>query len=392
MVLFLPAFSQLHNAAKRSIRLILMLLVNDLNRRQPELDEAIQTAVDRVLARGWFILGPELSRFEAEFAQWHDIAHCVGVANGTDALELALRAVGVKGGDGVVTVANAGMYSTMAIRAIGATPVYVEVEPDTLTMDADSLAASLRMVVGVKAIIVTHLYGQLAAIESLWQIAESHGIPLIEDCAQAHGAMRNGKKAGTFGRIGCFSFYPTKNLGAYGDGGALITADATLAERLKSLRQYGWEKKYVVALEGGCNSRLDEIQAAILSVKLPWLASWNERRREIARRYNQAFASLPLRTPPVLDEGYVAHLYVVRTAERAAVQAHLQARGIGFDIHYPVPDYLQPCARGRAGALALPVTERACQEILTLPCFPGMTEEEIALVIDAVSLFYHQRA
>ena len=366
-----------------------MLLINDLTRRNPVLDEDISAAVNRVLARGWYIHGPELEAFETAFAEWHDAAHCVGAANGTDALELALRALGVKANDQVVTVANAGGYSTTAIRALGAVPAYADVEADSLTMSVDSLRENLSP--AVKAIIVTHLYGQLAEIESLLAVARQHGLPLIEDCAQAHGATRYGKKAGTFGDIGCFSFYPTKNLGALGDGGALITQRADLAERLRQLRQYGWKKKYVTAISGGRNSRLDELQAAILSVKLPWLNEWNERRRSIARRYNQAFAALPLQTPSCLDESYVAHLYVVRMADRTALQERLQAHGIGFDIHYPVPDHWQPGEQGRTFyAQNLSVTERICQELLTLPCFPAMTDAEVARVIQAVaSSFSH---
>ncbi len=371
------------------VPLVPVLLINDLRRSSPELQAELQAAVERVLARGWYVLGPELERFEAEFAQWNGAAHCVGVANGTDALELALRAVGVQRNDLVATVANAGMYSTTAIRAIGAIPAYVEVEPVTLTMDADALAHLLRAQPNVKAVIVTHLYGQLADLESLLALTTARGIPLIEDCAQAHGAQRKGRKAGTFGDVGCFSFYPTKNLGACGDGGALLTFNAQLAERLRILRQYGWGKKYVVEHVGGCNSRLDEIQAAILSAKLPHLAAHNERRRDIARRYQQTFAALPLKTPPHLDESYVVHLYVIRVAERAALQAHLQAHGIGFDIHYPVPDHCQPIAQKDSFIVsALAFTEHLCDEVLTLPCFPEMTEAEIEQVIQAMTQFF----
>ena len=376
-----------------SVLLVPVLLVNDLRRNSPELQAELQAAVERVLARGWYVLGPELERFEAEFAQWNGAAHCVGVANGTDALQLALRAVGVQANDLVATVANAGMYSTTAIRAMGAIPAYVEVEQARLTMDAEALAHLLRTQPKIKAVIVTHLYGQLADLDSLLSLTAARGIPLIEDCAQAHGAQRNGRKAGTFGDIGCFSFYPTKNLGACGDGGALLTANAQLAERLRSLRQYGWGKKYVVEHAGGCNSRLDEMQAAILSAKLPRLAARNERRRAIAQRYQTAFAALPLKTPSLLDahtdKSYVAHLYVIRVAERAALQAYLQAHGIGFDIHYPVPDHCQPIAQKDSVIVsALAFTERLCGEVLTLPCFPEMTEAEVEHVIQVVTQFF----
>lgn len=343
--------------------------------------------VNRVIERHWYVLGEEVTAFEREFSRYVGVAECVTVANGTDALELALRGLGVERGDRVVAVANAGFYGSTAIHAIGATPVYVDVDVETLTMSASELARALET--GPKAIIVTHLYGQLADIEELVRIADDAGVPLIEDCAQAHGAFRNGKQAGSFGRAACFSFYPTKNLGALGDGGAIVTRDLELAGRVRRLRQYGWAQKYMVEAVGGRNSRLDEIQAAVLREKLPHLARWNGQRRDIARRYNAAFASLPVRCPCSTDEDYVAHLYVLRVDGRDAFREFLKTRGIATDVHYPIPDHRQP-AYPNPGIVAMDVTESACSSVVSLPCYPGLTEAEVGRVIAAV-LEYFQR-
>lgn len=346
---------------------------------------AIRAAIDGVLASGRLILGPQVAQFETAFAAYCGVAHAVGVANGSDALELALRAVGVGAGDRVVAVANAGGYATVAIRACAALPLYAEIDPETLLVDVDALAPWLAQ--APRALILTHLYGRLAAVEAIAAACAARGIALIEDCAQAHGAQRDGRRAGSFGAIGCFSFYPTKNLGALGDGGALTTSDAALAARLRALRQYGWESKYQVTVAHGRNSRLDEIQAAILAAKLPRLDAENARRRAIAQAYDAGLQGTPAR--PLAGRGGaddVVHLYVVRHARRDALRAHLVQAGIGCDVHYPVADHLQPAWR-LADAPALPVTERAVGEILTLPCHPAMTDEEVQHVIDAVRAF-----
>lgn len=290
----------------------------------------------RVIDRHWYVLGEEVKSFEEEFAAYVGVQHCISVANGSDALELALRSLGIKPGDRVVAVANAGFYGSTAIHAVGATPVYVDVDPDTLTLCTEALAAVIES--KPAAVIVTHLYGQLADIEALVRIASDAGVPVIEDCAQAHGARRNGRMAGSFGTMACFSFYPTKNLGALGDGGAVVTNDAEMAGRVRQLRQYGWSQKYQVSLPGGRNSRLDEMQAAILRLKLPLLDGWNLQRRSIARRYNEAFAGLGMQLPVSLGEDYVAHLYVIRVRDRARFAAALKEQQIGTDIHYPIPD------------------------------------------------------
>ncbi len=354
--------------------------------------EACQEAIGRVMGSQWFILGAEVEAFEREFAAWCGVDACVSVANGTDALELALRACGVGAGDGVALAANAGYYGSIAVNLAGATPLYVDIDEATMTMDPASLARVLESESRPKAVIVTHLYGRLANIEELCELAARAGVTLIEDCAQAHGAMRGGRKAGSFGALGCFSFYPTKNLGALGDGGAVVTSDPALAARLRQLRQYGWASKYHVALPGGRNSRLDEMQAAVLRVRLSWLEQWNASRRDIARRYSAAFASLPLAAPAPVDDAYVAHLYVVRSPERDALRAHLAARGVATDIHYPVADHRQAvAAQGAGGACSLPVTERACATVLSLPCFPGLGAEEADQVIAAVSSYFAAR-
>lgn len=345
-----------------------MLLINDVRRQTESLRGEIDRAIARVLANGWYILGPEVQEFETEFASYCGVKECVTTGNGTDALELALKAIGIGPGDRVATVANAGMYSTAAILAAGAIPVYVDVDPTAMLMTAETLLAAGP----VRACIVTHLYGQMADMPALLAC----GIPIIEDCAQAHGAMLQGRRAGSWGAAGCFSFYPTKNLGALGDGGAVVTDAPDIAQRLKSLRQYGWTTKYVSEVPGGRNSRMDAMQAAILRAKLPHLDVWNGRRRQIARRYDAAFG----RQQP-MDDSNVAHLYVLRSGQREAMRASLAARDIATEVHYPIPDYRQPSVTMQAN---LPVTEQLCREVLTLPLFPEMTDEEVEGVIRAV--------
>lgn len=359
--------------------------INDLRRHTASLGEALKDAVARVVDSGWFVLGRELEAFEAEFAAYCGAAHCIGVANGTDALELALRASGVAPGARVMTVANAGAYGATAIRAAGGEPLYIDVDDDTLLVDEAQARRRIKAAPPA-ALIVTHLYGRLLpGIEAVARAARQAGVPLIEDCAQAHGARLGSRMAGTFGDIGCFSFYPTKNLGALGDGGALITGSAELAQRLRMLRQYGWAGKYRNELAGGRNSRLDEIQAAVLRAKLPLLDGWNERRRDIARRLSGGIRNPKVRCPRHFGEDYVAHLYVVRTADRASLQAHLRSRGIASDVHYPLLDYQQPAFAAAGSEPRNPVAEAASRQVLTLPCFPEMSDDEVAAVADAVN-------
>lgn len=344
-------------------------------------------AVNAVIDSHWYVLGNHVKQFEAAFAEYVGVAECISVANGSDALELALKGVGVQAGDKVICVANAGFYSSTAIHAVGAVPLYADIDPDTLTLCPKSLASLLAD--DPKAIIVTHLYGLLADMTAILEVAERAGVPVIEDCAQAHGARRNGKSAGASGTVACFSFYPTKNLGALGDGGAVATSDEGVAARIRQLRQYGWSAKYTVAMPGGRNSRLDEIQAAILSVKLPHLDAWNAERRRIALRYSEAFADLPIRLPASKGSDYVAHLYVVRTSQRSELVHYLQDRAIASDIHYPIPDHKQP-AYPVTLRCSLEHTEQACNEVLSLPCFPGLADDEVNRVIAAVRAFFQK--
>jgi aminotransferase EvaB len=277
--------------------------------------------------------------------------------------------------------ANAGFYGSTAVRLIGAIPHYIDIDPTTLTLSPENLRHALDT--KPKAIIVTHLYGQLANVEPIVEAASKIGVPVIEDCAQAHGATRNGSRAGSFGTIGCFSFYPTKNLGALGDGGAVVE-NGGLAIPLKQLRQYGWSTRFQVEVPGGRNSRLDEMQAAILREKLPYLDRSNSERREVARKYNAAFGDLPLRCPSSLGEDYVAHLYVVQVQNRDSFRRYLHDHGVSTDIHYPIPDHLQRaylCDQKRG---ALPVTEQVCEQVVSLPCFPGMSTEQVERVIEVV--------
>jgi dTDP-4-amino-4,6-dideoxygalactose transaminase len=362
-----------------------MIALNDLARHHAPLRAELDAAIARVQDRGFYILGPEVDAFEREFAAYCGARECVAVGNGTDALELALRALGIGAGDEVATVANAGMYATIAIRATGAMPVYVDVGERTLLMDAAALAG--RVTPRMRAVVATHLYGRLADVDALARIARERGIALVEDCAQAHGAERNGARAGTAGALGCYSFYPTKNLGALGDAGAVVTGDAALAARVRELRTYGWRTKYHCAVAGGMNSRMDELQAAALRVKLPHLDGWNRRRREIAQAYANAITHSAIALPPVAtgaDEGAdVAHLFVVRTAQRESLRAHLAAVGIATDVHYPVPDHWQPPLPAGVPLTGLERTERACAEVLSLPCYPELTAAEIASVAAA---------
>jgi dTDP-4-amino-4,6-dideoxygalactose transaminase len=341
-----------------------------------------QKCVSDVCRRNWYILGEEVSNFEAEFAAYNGTCHSVAVANGTDALTLALKAVGVRQSDNVVLVANAGFYGSTAVHSIGAEPLYIDVSRTTRNMDPRELAKTLEST-SVSAVVVTHLYGQAADIEAIVAVCDKHNVPLIEDCAQAHGAIVNERKVGSFGTVGCFSFYPTKNLGALGDGGAIITNQESVAQSLRELRQYGWDKKYRVARSGGQNSRLDEIQAAILRTKLTLLDGWNEERRQIARAYTTALAKYV--ETPTITQSSVAHLYVIQSDQRDLLKEHLASTGIATDIHYPIPDHQQPAYGAN---IILPNTEYLACTCLSLPCYPGMPRQHVDRVIEQVSEFF----
>jgi dTDP-4-amino-4,6-dideoxygalactose transaminase len=354
------------------------------------LKEPIDAAVARVLESGWYILGRECAAFEEAFARWQGSARAIGVANGTDALALILRGLGIGPGAAVATVSHTAVATVAAVEMVGATPILLDIDPATYTMDPAELDAVLRAppagLPPIRAVIPVHLYGQPAAIEEIVAIAGRHGAAVIEDCSQCHGAMAGGRKAGTLGRAAAFSLYPTKNLGALGDGGVIATDDAALADRIAALRQYGWKERYVSDL-AGVNSRLDELQAAILTVKLAHLDGANARRAEIAARYDAALTGTGF-APPARRPGttHVFHQYVIRCPARAAVQAHFRARGIGTNVLYPMPVHAQPAYRGRValGPAACRATERAAAEVLSLPMFPELTEAQVERVCEAL--------
>jgi len=361
-----------------------MLLINDLKLHSEKLRDLTDVAIARVLDRGWFVLGPEVTAFETQFAQYIGVSKSVSLANGTDALELALRAVGIDKSDQVATVANAGMYTTTALIAIGATPLFLDVDQASRTMTLQECERALGA--GVKAIVVTHLYGRAAPdIKAIAALCAHYKTPLIEDCAQAHGAKIDGQMVGSFGDIACFSFYPTKNLGALGDGGAVATNSMQLAETVARLRQYGWSSKYEVTLGSSRNSRLDEMQAAILREFLPLLDGWNERRREIAAQYATAIKNPAVQLPVFNGEDYVGHLYVIETANPEGLRAHLKANQIASEVHYPIPDYKQPVFGEQFSGIKLATTEKLAATILTLPCYPELTDAQVSEVAEAVN-------
>lgn len=356
----------------------------DLRPAHEALGEEIEAAIRRVMASSHFVLGPEVEAFEHEFASYCGAGHCVGVGNGTQAIELVLRALEIGPGNEVVTVSHTAFPTAAAITAAGATPVFVDVDADTSCMNPDALAGALSD--RTRAVLPVHLYGRCADIDQISAIAAEAGVPVIEDAAQAHGASYRGRRAGTLGAAAAFSFYPTKNLGALGDGGAVVTDDAELAGRVRRLRNYG-ERSKNVNVEPGINSRLDELQAAILRVKLPHLERWNTQRRQLAALYDELLAGAAVE-PPRPDEGHAYHLYVVRSPERDVLRAHLAGRGIGTAVHYPTPVHRQAAYRtGARVAGSLPVTDSLATQILSLPCHPGLGEDTATRVAETVHSF-----
>ncbi len=350
----------------------------------------IDAAIQRVLDSGWYILGREVEAFERAFAAYVGVSHAIGVANGTDALELTLRACGVEPGDLVFTVSHTSVATVAAIELVGATPVLVDIDPVTYTLDPNCLEAALaRPPAGTpKAVIPVHLYGQPADMPAILELARRYGLYVIEDCAQSHGAALAGRKTGAWGDIAAFSFYPTKNLGALGDGGMVVTGDPELVERTRSLRQYGWRQRYVSEVPG-CHSRLDELQAAILRVKLEYLEAENARRVALAARYTTALTDSGLALPTCRDcAKHVYHQYVVRSRLRDALQAYLRARGIGTLVHYPRAVHQQPAYEGRVPiAESLLHSERAAAEVLSLPIYPELTDEQVNSVAEACRIW-----
>ena len=344
---------------------------------------AVKAAIDRVIASGWFVLGPEVEAFEAEFAAASQAPFAVGVGTGTDAITLILRALEIGPGDEVITPPLSAAYSALAVMMAGARPVFADIDPERLTLDPRATEAAITS--RTRAIMPVHLYGQAADMGAFEAIASRHNLALVEDAAQAHLATVDGRAVGTIGIAGATSFYPTKNLGALGDGGAVITRDAQLAARIKRLRNGGQTSRYH-HLEAGANSRLDEMQAAILRARLPYLAGWTARRRDIAARYRDASVPGSVTVPRQHDVGHVYHLFPVLTPHRDAFQAHCANQGVETLIHYPVPIPRQPAVASTSPAMCQ-VADRVCSEVVSLPMYPALTEEQLAAVTRAFSSF-----
>jgi dTDP-4-amino-4,6-dideoxygalactose transaminase len=336
----------------------------------------IRSAMERVLASGWYILGKEVKSFELEFAEFIGTKSCIGVANGTDALALALRACGIRPGDEVITVSHSAVATVAAIEQIGAVPVFVDVEPKSRCMDPTKIPPLISA--STKAIVPVHIYGQPASMSEIMNVSKQYNLKVIEDCAQAHGAEISGQKVGTFGDAAAFSFYPTKNLGAIGDGGAIVSNDSGIADTCRRLREYGWKVRYK-SFFPGYNSRLDELQAAILRVKLKYLAQDNASRREIAEKYSTAIEGTRIMPPAQINKTlHAMHLYVIEFEKRDNLQRFLTDEKIGTARHYPTPIHLQPAYRGRIrGGENLIHTETLYKRILSLPMYPELSHVQV---------------
>lgn len=344
---------------------------------------AVRAAIERVVSSGWYVLGPEVAAFEQEFATACGAAHAVGVGTGTDAIALILRALGIGPGDEVITTPVSAAYTALAVMMVGARPVFADIDPARMTLDPSAVERAITP--RTRAILPVHLYGQAADMTALAHTAARHHLALVEDACQAHLATADGRPVGTIGVAGAFSFYPTKNLGALGDGGAIVTGDQALAERLRRLRNGGQTNRYH-HLEAGLNSRLDEMQAAILRARLPYLSSWTQRRKHAAAEYRTALQGAPVLMLREYDDGHVYHLFVVRTSRREQLQRHLASDGIETLVHYPVPIPRQPALAAQTPA-ECPEAVRACDEVLSLPMHPGLSAADIAAVAASVHSF-----
>ena len=355
----------------------------DLRAQLASLRSDVRGALDGVLDDGGFTNGPAVAAFETQFAAYCRVPHCVAVNNGTSALHLALGCFDVRPGDEVITVSMSFIATAWPILYAGATPVFVEVDPDRFTMDPGALERAITP--RTKAIIVVHLYGQMADMDPILGVAAAYGIPVIEDCAQAHGAEYKGRRAGSLGTLGCFSFYPSKNLGAYGEGGAVTTRDAALAERCRRVRNHGQKNPYLHT-ELGYNFRMNSFQGAILSVKLAHLEAWTARRGELAAGYARALAGVAITAPaPCPDGRHVYHLYVARHPKRDALREALEKLGVMTAVHYPAPIHLQPVFAGRGYPEgSLPVTEAIARTCVSLPLYPEMPVAHVAKVAEAI--------
>jgi len=357
---------------------------NDLSRGLRRDRDRLLQAAAQVIDSGYIVHGTQHRAFESELAAYIGVDHAIGVANGTDALELAIKAVRRDDRRVVVTAGNAGAYTSTAASRAGLTPRYADVDPLSLCLTADTVRAALDEQVGV--VVVTHLYGYVGDLSALRSLCDERDIALVEDCAQAIGAFSDSGRAGTVGDAATISFYPTKNLGAVGDGGAVVTSSGDIADRVRQLRQYGWQTKYDATIPGGTNSRLDELQAAFLRVRLPQVDGFNARRREIVARYQDAAADLSADVLTVLPagDGHGAHLAACRSTRRDAVRSALRDRGIATDVHFPLPDWEQAAFASFAPTMPLPQTTEACTQILSLPLFPELTDREVDHVCEAL--------
>ncbi len=363
-----------------------MISLVDLTAQYRSIKNEIDAAVLSTLESGHFILGPQVTKFEQSAASYLGVEHAVGLASGTDALVIALRALNIGAGDEVIVPAYTFFATAGAVMSVGAKPVFVDVDPRTYQMDVSRIKPAVTP--RTKAIIPVHLYGHPAEMNPILELARAHGLKVIEDNAQGFGAEYLGKKTGALGDIGCLSFFPTKNLGAYGDGGMALTNDSALAERMRMLRAHGWKKKYY-SEEVGYNSRLDALQAAILQAKLPHVDAWNEKRRALARRYTEHLAPLGVGTPVECDWAkHVYHLYIIRAKKRDALQAFLKQKGIASEVYYPLPPHLtEPCRKFGYKEGDFPHAELASRETLALPLYPELTLEQQDEVIAAVKEF-----
>ena len=365
--------------------------MNDLARQMRGIQEAVAASIQAVLDSGWWIGGEATRAFEREFADYCGAAHCVGVGNGTDGLEVALRAIGASGRE-VITVANAGMYTTTACRIVDAIPVYVDVEPDQLLIDPGVIAAATTP--QTSAVVATHLFGNVVDIDLIREALAGIGredVRIVEDASQAHGAACRGKRVGSKGDIAVFSFYPTKNLGAVGDAGAILCQDRETYDTITALHQYGWTARYQSSIPYGRNSRIDDIQAAVLSAKLPHLEDWNEVRRSIVQRYAEAVHDSDVHVVTDYESGGAAHLAVLRSRDRDRLRSLFDSAGIDTDVHYPTLDPNQLSQQGLPMRRCdLSVTTRAADEIVSVPCFPGMLDREVDLVADRLASFSSQ--
>ncbi|MGF1986574.1 MAG: DegT/DnrJ/EryC1/StrS family aminotransferase [Nostoc sp. ZfuVER08] len=360
----------------------------------------IDAAIHQVLDSGWYILGRQVEAFEQEFASYLNVKDAIGVANGTDALAIALRSLGIGVGDAVITVSHTAVATVAAIELVGATPVLVDIDPQTYNLDLNCLEETIIEILNttspkaiLKAIIPVHLYGHPANIQAIAELARRYQLYVVEDCAQSHGAQYKGRKTGTWGDLAAFSFYPTKNLGALGDGGAVVTNDLNLAQKVRSLREYGWQERYISKIPG-MNTRLDELQAAILRVKLRYLDGENAQRQQLANTYNQLLATTSLVLPHQQSEvEHVYHQYVVRSQKRDHLKAFLKEYAIGTLIHYPVPVHLQPAYEKRVliAKQKLKNTEQISREILSLPMHPYINAEQAEYISQVIALWHNQK-